>query len=113
MRTATVKGCSKSFGERCVIQSLQGGVLSPNDFEQLPSSGGRDAALPTQVFEQVPVEIQKAVEKKIERDENREQKPESETDGMGPGFVFQATDYQHFRKPYRSGWHNAGYKQRQ
>ena len=73
----------------------------------------RPAALPAQVFEQVPVEIQKAVEKKIERDENREQKPESETDGMGPGFVFQATDYQHFRKPYRSGWHNAGYKQRQ
>ena len=75
--------------------------------------GGRaphPAALPTQVFEQVPVEVQKAVEKKIERDENREQKPEGETDGMGPGFVFQATDYQYFRKPYRSGGHNTGHK---
>lgn len=63
------------------------------------------AALPTQVFEQVfeqvPVEIQEAIEKKIEGNENREQKPEGETDGMGPGFVFQTTDYLHFREPYR------------
>ena len=65
--------------------------------------GGGPAALPTQVFEQVTVEIQEAIEEKIERNENRQQEPEGETDRMCPGFVFQATDYQHFREPYRGG----------
>ena len=31
--------CSKSFGERCALEGLPEGVLSPNDFEQLPSTG--------------------------------------------------------------------------